>query len=413
MYRKSSKKTAKPENVYYVKNDLAFELVSTGTREFHTFLETKDRQHLLRSKDCYEEALEVAKEEGGNDLAFLNRKFATVIIRDPAPEQRPENYLKAKDHLQIAAKLYKNFLDSSPESMETLLNTINIELQRTLTLLGNVALELRDGDLLEATSEELLVSLKDYPNSNFKAEALAYKYHVLLSKGALEEAEDIIKETIEENLQYGTDYRHLAKINLLRLPSVKPEERAAFFKKEVLDNFWKSFDEHKKQTFGACRDKALLKDFAMFFYIKTVQEMMNIKLERTWVNHAETIFEYMARQARQVPGNRSPLILRTICNLVETIKNEGKINFAFKLFSNEPPNIPVSEKQFNLLFSDFKKFENRVQVLEQQSSKKTTLNRPFFQTKVPALMEKTKEELIQPRVEDRKGDSIHASVLKI
>ncbi|WP_133141333.1 hypothetical protein [Legionella moravica] len=297
------------------------------------------------------------------DKAYCQRKYASTIIRDDAIP-RAERYQRALDALLDSIKTYEDYLAGfdSAVSTEHHNKVLIMELQRACVLLGHVALVLNQGDVLSQATEKLNNLLLILPNPDFKMEALTYSWHLNLSQNKISEARQNVMDSIEHCKEFSirniTDYRHLAKINLLDVAAISdPEAKKSYFNEHVMGNFWKSFDEHKNPATplsNQARNKAILKDFMIMFYAKIVQRLNNIEDS----NPNETIWAYMNRQVLRVYKKSNPRQAEFVMNKVREglaeIQDTGKISLAYNLFGTNVPSISLSPETFDALFPESK-----------------------------------------------------------
>lgn len=131
--------------------------------------------------------------------------------------------------LTVAIKTYEQNLEHSAAT--------RAELERALSFMCKVQLELRNGDELEKYAKYL--NERADSNPAFKYDALTYLFHVSFGKDKLDDAESFIKQaiTISKGKKFasGADYRHLAKIKI--------QQKAD--KRYILNDLWKSVDLNK------------------------------------------------------------------------------------------------------------------------------------------------------------------------
>jgi len=375
-------------NIYILKSPQSDQLVMEASRAFDLFKkETLNKnkenalQAIIKSIGLYEEAIHSC--DVLTDKAYCNRKYASAIIRDVS-RPKENRYLIASNHLVKAIAQYEYFLKNyHNNSYQSANKTLVAELQRALVLLGHVSLELLDGKILESTTRKLFKYLEELPNPIFKIEALTYNYHLNLSKnnvnGAKEDITNLLQLSEQYNLPNPTDFRHVAKINLLHISSIlNQDEKESYFKKAIQNVFWKAFDMHKAPSTSKSQHAmtcCLIKDFCMLLYIKMIQRLNNIP--DTVPN--ETVYAYIERQVFRVYGKKAyqrPVVLSIIQKAIESIKTAQMITLAYKLFDNTPPHITISKDQFEQLFPDYDTFMLPAESREMQST--PLINQSFF-----------------------------------
>lgn len=361
--------------LYTIKNQDVESLIQTGTQKFKQFIELK-KSDAKAAQDSLSESLAlfnsaINQSDTPLDKAFCHRKYASTIIRNS--EITPQvAYTDAITHLQAAELIFEDHLKENSDDP-----VIITEYQRTLAYLCHAALELNNGPLLEAAATKLFTATEKLKNADFRIDALNYLYHVALSKNDLIHAEGHTRKSIElqeiQKKNIYTEYRHLAKINLLHLHQKlsKPNNNDGFDKKLFLERrvrniFWTCFDGHKKEyqaiknqqtlfnkDFSAI-NKALLKDFCFFLQLKIVERLHNLDDNK----RNETIYDYMTRQVKNVYNQhqQGEFVLTTFKKIINEIKEKKQMDFAYPLFGGLAPSIAVSAENFDRLFPNWVNF---------------------------------------------------------
>lgn len=324
--------------------------------------DTSEERAVKRASDLYFEAINVCDLPA--DKAYCCRKYASTIIRDEIIP-KADRYQKALEYLQMCIDTYEECLKGfdgtrDPENFVVLV----MEQQRACVLLGHVALELKQGEALSKATEKLNALLTIQPNADFKLEALTYTWHLNLSQNKISEARQNVLDSIEHTkanlIKNATDYRHLAKINLLEVANfTDPEARKNYFTRHVLNYLWKSFDAHKNLANPLsiqARNKVLLKDIMILLYAKIVQRLNHIADN----NPNETVYMYMERQVlklyKSIP-KQAAFVLNKLREGLVQIKEDSKISLAYNLFDEcVVPSISLSSEEFEALFPDFNEF---------------------------------------------------------
>lgn len=368
-----------PEHIYYVRSKEANSLIQLGSKAFKEFKNyQRDKRNSSSLKnleefhqkeiDAIDRAISFFKKAIENsteitDKSFCERRYASVIIRKENMHET-ERYQLAKNSLISSIDGYQQ--SSVYNGLVAKIKTANFnfsqqelviitEMQRALSALAQVALTLKDGELLQKVVGKLVQLLKLHKSTEYYRDALTHQYHLNLSQNNIPAAKECILEVInltqKMKIPNDTDYRHLAKINLL-LADGKDEE---YFEKEIQKKFWPSFDKHKKfnnrEDFQA-KKHALLADFCMLLHIKTVQRLYGKNPKKN-----ESVYQYIKRQIAAVfkkDSSSYKYFVTAIDHVIDDYEKTNKISLAFKLFKEiEPPYILLDKEKFALLFSDY------------------------------------------------------------
>lgn len=358
------------KHCYYVESKESLTYIQEATEAFKSFSQNprdySAKMHIKKASELYLKAIDASTLN--TDKAYCSRKYASTIIRD---ESLPieERYYLALNYLQDSISKYEHFVDKNPHLKTS--KIFIMELQRAYVLLGHVALKLKSGAVLSNVTEKLNHLLERLPNQEFMLEVLTYQWHLNLSQNKISVAKENITDSMKHSechsISNPTDYRHLAKINLLEVSSISDSEaKKTYFEKHVMAHLWKSFDAHKTYVKGVssqARDKALLKDIFILLYAKIVQRINGI----TDINPDETVYSYMVRQVSRLYKSRPAqvaFVSGALKRAIAQMKNTGAITLAYKLFDNSVPSISLSAEQFNQLFPDFEAFTKAQEAVE-------------------------------------------------
>ena len=296
------------------------------------------------------------------------RRYATTIIRD---FNNVDRYELAKDKLLRAKGIYckiDNQFKDQPEQYKI----VAIEYQKTLHLLCKVALELKDGKLLNKTALLLLLRLEITSNETFAFEAYEYMYQAAFAKGDFMSAKFYVKESIslieEGEWDITTPYRHLAKINLAELAQKLAANELGdldvkqYFIDHIEKYFLQSFDAHADNFDEALElghnskwsKRALNKDFMFLFSMRCLKSLLNL-------DDGEKPFDFTQSIAGELYSERDiefrdiEFIERRLMQKIEDIFETGRLSLAYQLFADkEPPHIVINKENFELLFPNYK-----------------------------------------------------------
>ena len=291
------------------------------------------RINFERSINLLDEAMTLS-EENSKDKAFILRRKASAIM-----SSRPywEEIEACKIDLLNSVKYYEETQDQS--------SVIILERQRALALLCKVALDLKDIELLKSVAIKLN-SLTEGNNPSYYFDSLRFLYQVYLANQDFDKAKEFILAGIEfgenNNFDISTEYRHLAKLNLLLLESVKKDKRTHFFKNQIEAPFWKCFDQHEKDIKNPKKINmarhALFKDFLL---------LLSIRLEKT---NPEYALGYTIKLAnRLIPNDReSYQIKRKLKKLCEekitSLLETGSMPLSYDFPGFPAPQLTFEEK---------------------------------------------------------------------
>jgi hypothetical protein len=275
--------------------------------------------------------------------------------------------------LEESIRLLQNYIKTPAfkSSSDSIKKAINDSVTTCYVHLGQLALELDDGTLLEKMIPKLEECLKTSPNVPYEQDLLTFQYHYHLAKGDIKQLEEVTKKTTlllkENGLNSPTHDRHIAKTALLGIIEIrdKDEQYELFLNMKV--HFWNSVEKHLMIPQPEFKRNAINKDLLFACQLKIFQRVN--KLSELDHSKALTIREYMVDLANQYYRkgyiNKTQL-MKKIDKLIAQCIEERSLSFCKSLFPERSPNVSI------LLTDDFieSEFPKEWARLIQESNKK-------------------------------------------
>lgn len=361
--RRGNNQITVPNDKYYIEDRTLLRRIVTASTEFACFKFQGDLLRLGESIRIYKGAADLSDTlQNIGDSAYCHRKYGTAIIRDKETDHT-ERYQLAKQQFAIAITKFKQAALSGDSP------AIRIELQRALAFQCHVALELKDGDLLEESAAELLQQTNLFFNPSYHLDALIYLYKTAFARSNLAVAQQILDAVFKYmhkiGIEHPTEFRHLAKTNLAAMmlaPNFK-SDKDRLFQADVQNVFWKAFDKHKDDL-DELRKNAkymrvnfdrvnnlLQKDFVFLAIMKLAQRVQGIPGGKP----NESVCQYLIRQISAVYRSRNGnqphqanQLKKTLYSWARQVRESKQIKFSSKLFvTTEPPSYKLTDQEID------------------------------------------------------------------
>lgn len=256
-------------NIHYqISNTMLDHRLRYAISLFNRFKESKVTSYFLAALTDMKETIKIATDivnkqsslESRYDLAYLSRRYATMLIYCQDENITPENdsdsdtTINNYESFSLAKSLLSNalFIHQREDSKTGILLTEHI---RVLHQLRKIAYMDRDGHLLAEVGEELGLLLNPDEASKFLVDCHEALFHVAFAKNTLvdlDQAEKHADNCIRIGNEIGFDcsnhQSHKIKIAISRLNKMEiTADRLDYFKKHIETPFWEVYDNQKKE----------------------------------------------------------------------------------------------------------------------------------------------------------------------
>ena len=337
MFRHNYKKSnlRRIDETYNIKSDEVRRLIGEATDAFHEYKQSRWLVYLDDALALYKHCLRNVVTHNTADHAHCLRRYASTLIRAKHIDKYRE---KTKNILAQSIEIFENIY---PDTNLMLIPKIIIaELQRARALLQKVALDLKDGQLLQENIDKLNILIGVLANDLYQIENYRHQYQVYFSSNNLISAKRAIKTIINSYPEFvtTTDYRHLLKIELASILSINNDATREYKINLTFNKFWDIIQKSKKrvcfsnQETRAAAENVLLKELIFILAFDTL------------IESPEDAFKAVMREEAELLSQENFDNLQYQCRKkTNEFKKTGEMPLSYQLFQNfEPPKITTA-----------------------------------------------------------------------